>query len=1071
MAFPGKSWTKLKRDPQKMLITGVLNTESMGYFNCDIDTGCPEDMPVQSTIPYYADEVKCSQCASDKPIKDACLNSISPCQIEGVCQRMGQPVPNPCQQKGNVPLYNRYSTIDRTVQYDGGGCYKCKAVCQYNRACRGQVNMTVSMDLGHAIAWTLKNRKPVETTDLELKTYVTSAATMLNASANVSYYFDLENIEVDNAKMSNLAQWIDGLRYVAGPTSSVSTNHNGPGSIDNAFPTFSRQARDAAMILGIVNFCYDAMVGPRFPTNTFMNGQVNVMSSNAILRFLAKASKDSTTLFTTGQDYKNVDDVARLMDTFIRAPTPSLTKDSKKTPILTVNVSYKQLLMLLADPTQISVLVCRFLRDQEGKIRRPGASPTKADDPVLIFPGFTAVKAIRAVLVPGNYHLATALAIDKDGFVVSGDVDLTDSVIAQYQLACTVQRWSVLLMAYFQEAADVAPEFSTDTCALMVNQVPLIARTCYENVDPDQQQVYAKKSCGVQYTPPGGVQGMEQWLVYTGAINPVSGDKTCVCFNTNLGRPSDTTDADSLTSSRCFSVQCDPSQREDYGLTDQVCAQQDKCAQMERWVASKDPFQRGVDIGDIDWVRFSLLCGKTIQAVSDVTYDWKMAIAIAASLIVVVFLLMVFLRKVRLGEKEFWGLTIFLLLLAIGMGVGSGWVFAGEPKCQVGDGSWPRKSICQSRLLRTPLLQFSCPLKAQCECEYDDDCSTSCACTAGFCISSNGQRKTTTTNQLMFVPHIFFPMIILAMAMPVIFASTLKSRISLRWLIPFCIVSAVLFLGIALGLGFRDEKDVLKFEDEADCVQDFPPAFTVLDVQRQILVTFPSRSVWTATGFPGEGLSSQENPFQLAEEILPDVVDAVKNIYPEFDMKGVRRAMAFVDNTASAPRATSFYVLEMFENPKGNTIALSRVQDITNRDIFKWTVAWGKVSAHLDKLPILPTELSVGSIKGALYSYVTQSGDSPKLNNEPLMAIGPTRIDKTTDLAFFTAAENALGTSWDGLTYQRAVRTLHVEKANPFFYALQVDANLTCACTFDDQFVCQTGQGSVDISTLSCKPE
>ena len=84
------------------------------------------------------------------------------------------------------------------------------------------------------------------------------------------------------------------------------------------------------------------------------------------------------------------------------------------------------------------------------------------------------------------------------------------------------------------------------------------------------------------------------------------------------------------------------------------------------------------------------------------------------------------------------------------------------------------------------------------------------------------------------------------------------------------------------------------------------------------------------------------------------------------------------------------------------------------------------------------------------------------------MVMGPACIDESTDPDFFAAA-GKLGINWDGKTYQKAIKTILLDEGNPWLYAMQVNQNLTVACTYHYGFVCKTGQGNVDLSTIPCR--
>ena len=1087
--FPGIGWTEPRLDKQTLSLLVRLSSMQMHYETCsNLAKTC--NLFTQNAADRRSVIGSCDNLES----KQHCNEGVSPCLVDNICAATNYPAELPCPSNTETLLdqfhgtnYAFTSSFVDSVPF-GWWVHVCVANCNRKRICRGPLDFPNSIDLGTAHAWSLK---PPTDAELNLVTFATTVDDMFHASVNARFDFDL-TATMDTLNVDCLVHW--ALDLCTKDNASVMANNLGtigPGSLATWPATKAIAVKLAAMasVLCVVNYCYDALF-TEFTTNTFK--AVNTMSTNAVQNFLTSSSHLTFDRFGGIDEYGQEDYLAlrTLAASFPTAPKASQDTADKSSCVVTLYLSRKQLLPLLdanINNPYASQYMANFLRDKNGKFRRPRTDPISGQDPILRFANFTDVRAVTLSLVPSAYKRGPELSIDIHGdIVVPAGVDITDLIVVQYAVKTTVLRWSIMLAAYFQ--MDTPANFTETTCDKFISDgVPLRVRACFDAATGEQQEEYRAKSCGVEYVPPEGVAGLENWMLYLDAKDPLTGGATCRCYNANLGLSTDMDSVDARITSKCFSAQCGLVDRIQDGLTDDVCSAKDHCARMQRWVASTNPAQRGEDLDNFDWVRFALLCGKTIQPLGDVHFDWKMSLAMTVTLVLLAVGTAVLLRRAP-GKKMrtpavYW--TVVGVLLAIGLilGVASGFVLAGKSTCQ-DNGTWPRKPVCRSWLLGTPLLQELCPYVAQCECQVDKDCGGNCGCAAGFCTSVTGQRPTTTKSETTVDLYVMLPLLALAIAAPIAVVEGVKARpakppMDSRVLAGISAAVAVVLVIAAVAGGIRVRKNVLVFDDAPACTADLPPMLTVYDVVKNVYVSFPTQSIWTTTGFPGDE-SSRHGPFACSAEspLMEEAVREVLKVYPEgCDLTTSKRALAFVDNSANNPQKTDYYVFEMPVSERGNTVAVSRIRDIGSLDVDKWSVAWGKVSIHTDIITALPTIYTVTSTTetgvetttaGNLYTL--RKKDESK--DDPRMLTGPMRITpKSEPLFFLTAKEKILlHHTWDGVTYQTAMMTYTEGEDAPWRYFLQVNADLVCMASTQSGFTkLVVGKGSVDLMTVDCR--
>lgn len=960
--------------------------------------------------------------------------------------------------------------------------------CNTKYLCRGPFDIAKSLDLGTALAWTIYPGRNVSASELGLSDYRGDPDLLFQGWVKARYDFDFDSEPMGDLRLVQLAAWQGDLFSKVSISSSV--DNGGPGALgpyltvrsdESRDLNLALKARDMAFVLGAVNYTYDAFYAPSFYAKSFSNK--NVLSTQVLITsiksFVARTASNFQQYYRT--DQHNFEALQTVVRTLIKAPEPS--QDANLTPVLTIFLSRKQMLELLRNPTTAaSEYMKMFLRDYQATFRRPGVDRMSCPDPVISFAGYTDVRAQMVSIDATNqaYALGPLLAINAAGDFVPTSTSQTSSlsplIVAHYQVRTTIARWSIMLAAYFETAAFIPPNFSTATCDTMAaTDLPLVTRVCFDKADAPRQAAYTKTSCPVEYAPPPGVTGHANWLLYANATDPYGGGAACQCYNANLGQPQDLDDAQARTASRCFTVQCNKTQRETARLTDTVCSEQDICAKVAIWMKSKNPAQRGFNPDNFDWARYGLLCDEVIQPLADMTYDWRMALSIAATLLVLTVWTAFLARRQRERRPKLYWLCLvgLLVVMSIAAGVLSGWALAGVPGCASDGSQYPSHPVCRSRVFGTPLLLSSCPYVANCECQFDRDCGSGCSCATGFCTSRNGQRKTKLVSQTSVDVVVLMPLMALALVVPWILMATLPHTSVWRIRLANCVAAGMCLalLAAAYFASVRVDPSVLVFDKSTGCGFVFPRSASVVDATRNVSVIFPTDSYWTTSG-----VASSENvtqsPFSIPSALLSNVVLQIKKVYPDFDPTHIARSYLFVNNSADDPTPSSFYVFSMLSahSSKGNTVAVSRVQNQRNVQIDVWTCAWGTLALPLELMPVLVPEVTITSLAGSVRSGTLYSQATVSTNPQNARITGPRALDAIVDADFFVQARRELGTEWDGQRYDVALGS--AQSNNSMFYVMQIPSGLAVACNkaSGGNYDCLVGRPSTNLDYYPSRP-
>ena len=1091
-------WSDITSLDQTITCTAKLSTTKMYYlFKSGLkEVECSKDSvsPCRPSPPIFGNMRRCSLyagcwgcggcgglgvicgggCNGDPSLnKSLCMDgALGGCSVSVRCQENNDPPTAPPCPVGMVRLLDEFwatglGWINFNIQYCK--CETCHGQCERNSYCRGGVYLEKSMDLGSAKSWTVKNRKPNETSDLALNTsYVVSRTTLFSASATARWDYDME-VFVDVAVYTKLVLWLSDLRTKTTLSASV--------SLIGTDVVAANRVRDLAFCVGVSAWWSDGLYEPAGlvnPTNSF-HTLVDVLDVAQIERVRDTVFQQAYAIIQAQYD----DKVASLtyldvLTGLALPPMPSVetTAAGTEQPYLTLYLSLKQAKRLLQSEQlateEATLMVSTFLCEDETRVQRPGTGSSPLLAPKLFFPGGVAQASApaakwlqaQAVVVQtkttsgawqtGPYTKGGLYNVDASGKVqlpvmMVGSPSL---VIVHYVAKLRVDSWSVMLAAYFQSVLGVTtPPFGTPCDQL---DIELVTRACYQSASSADQALLATGSCEVRYTPPFASSGaMPELMLYAGSVDTsYDGGRLCACYNTNMAPALQRDNPESRTASRCYSVKCSEDQRLEMRLTTEECSATSVCDRMWGWLNSKDPAQQGVDLSSFDWVRYKLLCGRSIQPLGEEQYDWRMFAAtgvacVSAAVILCALPTVRDNRWVRVSTARYVFVCGSLVVLGILVAAMFGWVLCGKAVCS-DTGAWPRASLCVSRVLGTPLLAQSCSYVAQCECQLDGDCGPSgCVCPSGFCVDAVGVRETVHKRFETIETATLVPLLALAVLAPclIVLWSPPPHRKS-NIVIICAVLSCCVLVAIAGGVSYHRDDSVLSFGAKPACGNlGDRIVLTVVDRVTGYIVQFPTTSTWTQTGFPSSSSQGWQAPAYLGfvprerELAYTSIQEALGETWMIDGDVNVIREMQMIVNDVDTPNPRSFYVLQVSgsnnKSFRGTCVVASREQSTLDPRIDIWVVAWGyalvagvqsaaseKDAAYdLGQISTLPCVLGVIAQDGTnsrcdLYSYTTAPtrlhSRAGSISEDGLMATGPTCVTASTEPELFLAAQAAM---------------------------------------------------------------
>ena len=1122
-------WTNLSIDKQELRCSASLSTPNMSYISgaieCSPSNKSCFNAAYTANGPFYAQDRTCGGCGGillpepslDEPM---CYAGVSPCVIDcsGIVPQ-GPPTQFDCPASRNLTrLLDQRVSTNRNFYVASSSptsiCYICEAACTLNRTCRGPVNLFQSMDLGSAFAWTAPpalrsksspNMRGMLSDDvkyLHLDTTLAVAGSMFNATADVRWDFEFVGF-TNYVVLKSVADWANDLRTAT----NVATGRGCTLLLTDE--AFANLVRDTAYIFASVNLVCDNFYAsaPILSSKSFDG--CDILASGDVQGWRDREEFIQHGIFlgmyTGVEGVKALSLLESMLGGLLKEPDPVTV--AGKPSYLRLHISLKLAKVLLCSTTEeasavASNMVSNFLRDFEGKTKRPGTEFEVTSNPKMYFPSATEAVLGGSVAFIGARmtHLQEGAVQYTPGglFPVSAACTLLNPTQLVGQAACfyevvlRIDEWSIMLSAYFQSRLGFVSPFDTSEsvapCAPY--SAELLPRACVTGLDQATIGRMLAETCSIQYMAPSStsIGTMTQHMLFAGATaDYYEGGMVCRCYNFTFAPSGQRELQEAKDASHCFSDKCGQTDRDQLGLSDSTCSQPSICARMYEWVHSKNPSQQGVNLDFFSWSRFQLLCGNSIQPLAQNSFDWQMTLAIGGVCLCLVAITVSSRWARRLSRPKYAALLVGGLTLAVLVGALLGWILTGESFCldpDSGNNDWPRKAACRSRVLGTPLLQQSCAFVSQCECQLDTDCGAGCVCPSGACVSSNGARATKRISKTTTEANIIAPVLMLAVTVPLLMmlwtntwgaSRTGGAASAKRWYITLgtAILVFVLLLAAALAGSIHTENGILEFDGPPVCGGNAmgPVMLSVLDLEGSFLIEWMSMSVWTPTGFGGKGRYAP--PFNsFTSQYTLFAYDRIKAFLgSEFDTAMVAQELLFMRNDVNYPDPRHFFVLLLKPGSgRGNTIVASMALDDTEQaaNIYHWQVAWGNVKIQSDgtyfdltTVPFLKVSSNLPVEDSRLYSLTNPKNDT--FTGQPEV-VAPQKATAFLFPELFDAAKASLGGADVESKGLLVIDVLFNQGYKYNGYVKSADRMANCRSDFPyGPWVCTSGTSDVDI--------
>jgi hypothetical protein len=322
-----------------------------------------------------------------------------------------------------------------------------------------------------------------------------------------------------------------------------------------------------------------------------------------------------------------------------------------------------------------------------------------------------------------QYPLNTS-SLHKDEFIVS------------YTLYCKVEKWSHMLMIYYEylvmKQHIIPPIDISGLCEKMYKDTGLYSNSCVKSKCNNDKNCFLNLSlteCEKIVTP-----GYPSQQYRSGDYLFTSSNENCDCLTSNLAPPV-ASQYDNMTA-MCFSSSCDQHSKDIYGLDDKLCKTQ--CSQMYDWIHSTNPLNRIQHWGNLDDAYYKRLCNDVFN-VSPSGFYWKIFIYMCILTILSSHSTFHFLnhRKVNKTYVIFGVSFIFLSMLALSIFLG--FDLYGISYCRsLGKDEYME---CKSSISKINIPLYFCKTYIPCQCVKDSDCGTNCNCLSQVCFPKDDKDK------------------------------------------------------------------------------------------------------------------------------------------------------------------------------------------------------------------------------------------------------------------------------------------------------------------------------------------
>lgn len=366
--------------------------------------------------------------------------------------------------------------------------------------------------------------------------------------------------------------------------------------------------------------------------------------------------------------------------------------------------------------------------------------------------------------------------------------------IVCYVVRALVKRITPIMTMYIISSQNGS---AIDLCNFMTkDNAPVVPDICLQQPGANRP-ILTRNACANIYDVRSDVTGVE----IAGILNYNSRDaeyvKVCGCTTANLAPP--LAPSRNPVASKCFSGACNGEEyRTYYGLSDSTC--RNYCSVVHDWVNERDLKKRGDEIRDFDWVRYKSICGdSSADPTADPTFrkDATWACAILALILGVGGTLQFRRYKLSKERKAPHLVLAIVCVVAAALAISGTFILPGENWCQ-GDGTYPAKSICRSKLLKTRTFGEMCTRRMACDCVSKESCGTKGYCGQDqLCLSEYWEREI-IDNPNQYKVNWF----VLCMAGAIAIATLIAvcSLIKGRWWVKFLVLLLMTAVAVVLGL-------------------------------------------------------------------------------------------------------------------------------------------------------------------------------------------------------------------------------------------------------------------------------
>ena len=319
---------------------------------------------------------------------------------------------------------------------------------------------------------------------------------------------------------------------------------------------------------------------------------------------------------------------------------------------------------------------------------------------------------------------------------------LSDEFIVCYVFSARVRNITPIMTMYILSSQSGS---ATDLCNFIKkDNAPMVPDICWHQPGVDRPML-ARNACANIYDVKWDVTSAEIAGVLSYTSRDADNVKICGCANADLSPP--LAPSRNPVASRCFSGACNGEDyRTYYGLSVSTC--RSYCSVVHEWVNERDLKKRGDELRDFDWIRYKSICGDSLKlAAADPTADpsfrkdatW--ACTILALVLGVAGALQV--RRYRLSKerKALHVVLIIVCVVAAALAISCIFILPGENWCQ-GNGTYPAKSICRSKLLKIRTFEEMCTRRMACDCVSKETCGTTGHCGQDqLCLSEYWERE------------------------------------------------------------------------------------------------------------------------------------------------------------------------------------------------------------------------------------------------------------------------------------------------------------------------------------------